>query len=113
MRILTADTLALSPSVESEYLDVLARPRLARFLDGEVVAEVLGILLSFTVRFTPTETVRDCRDAKDNHYLELALAADATVIVSSDNDLLSLSPWRSIPILAPADYLATAPSPGR
>ncbi|MGA9865203.1 MAG: hypothetical protein WBQ75_02045 [Acetobacteraceae bacterium] len=39
-------------------------------------------------------------------YLELALAAGATLIVSSDNDLLILSPWRGIPILRPAEYLA-------
>ncbi|MEO9189015.1 MAG: putative toxin-antitoxin system toxin component, PIN family [Acetobacteraceae bacterium] len=52
----------------------------------------------------------DCRDAKDNKYLELAPAAGATLIVSSDNDLLTLSPWRGIPILRPAEYLARATS---
>jgi putative PIN family toxin of toxin-antitoxin system len=34
--------------------------------------------------------VTDCRDAKDNKYLELALAAGVGVIVSSDDDLLVL-----------------------
>ncbi len=50
----------------------------------------------------------DCRDPKDNMYLELALASGAGTIVSSDGDLLVLHPWRSVRILRPADYLAEA-----
>jgi predicted nucleic acid-binding protein len=58
--------------------------------------------------FVPTEQVTDCRDPKDNLYLELALAAEADTIVSSDADLLVLHPWRSVRILRPADYLGEA-----
>jgi predicted nucleic acid-binding protein len=54
----------------------------------------------------PTVRVNDCRDAKDNKYLELALAAGAAVIVSSDNDLLALSPWRGVRIVTPAAFVA-------
>ncbi|MFZ1426928.1 MAG: putative toxin-antitoxin system toxin component, PIN family [Geminicoccaceae bacterium] len=50
----------------------------------------------------------DCRDAKDNKYLELALAAAADVIISGDTDLLVLHPWRGVRILRPAEYLAEA-----
>ena len=48
----------------------------------------------------------DCRDAKDDKYLELALASGAEVIVSGDADLLVLHPWRGVRVLRPADYLA-------
>jgi uncharacterized protein len=50
--------------------------------------------------------VADCRDRKDNKYLELALAATAEVIVSSDLDLLELDPWRGVRIMRPRDFLA-------
>jgi len=50
--------------------------------------------------------VTDCRDPKDNKYLELALAAGAETIVSGDDDLLVLDPWRGARIMRPADYLA-------
>jgi predicted nucleic acid-binding protein len=53
--------------------------------------------------FEPMEPVTDCRDPKDNKYLELALAAGASVIVSSDDDLLVFDPWRDIRILRPVD----------
>ena len=52
--------------------------------------------------------VADCRDPKDDKYLELAFAAGAETIVSSDDDLLVLHPWRGVRILRPADYLAVA-----
>ena len=46
-----------------------------------------------------TERVQDCRDAKDNKFLELALAAKADILVSSDIHLLELNPYRTIPIV--------------
>ena len=47
-----------------------------------------------------------CRDPDDELFLALALAADAETIVSGDDDLLILTPWRGIAICTPADYLA-------
>ena len=55
--------------------------------------------------FQPLEPVTDCRDPKDNKYLELALAAGASIIVSSGDDLLVLDPWRGIRILRPVNSL--------
>jgi predicted nucleic acid-binding protein len=52
--------------------------------------------------------VTDCPDPKDDKYLELALAAGAETIVSSDDDPLVLHRWRGVRILRPADYLALA-----
>ena len=43
---------------------------------------------------TPTEHVSDCQDSEDNRILEVALTAGALLIVSSDDHLLQLSPWR-------------------
>ena len=49
--------------------------------------------------------MNDCRDAKDNRYLELALAAHATVIISGDEDLLVLNPWRDVRVMRSARFL--------
>ena len=61
-----------------------------------------------TAVVVPPVTVTDCREGKDTKHLELALAANATTIVSSDGDLLVLHPWRGVRILLPAAYLAEA-----
>jgi predicted nucleic acid-binding protein len=43
-----------------------------------------------------------CRDPDDDHVLACALAAQVTLIVSGDTDLLELHPYQGIPILAAA-----------
>jgi uncharacterized protein len=107
-----SDRVAVSEAMVSELLDALARPRLARFIDPELRDEVLSLFDAFGVFFTPAERVADCRDPKDDKVLELALAARADAIVSSDADLLVLHPWRGVRILRPADYLAEAAGGG-
>ena len=103
---LASDQVAMSEQVMAELLDVFARPRLARFVQPKLRDEVLFLLDTFGVYFAPSERVTNCRDPKDNMYLELALAAGAAMIVSSDSDLLVLHPWRSVRVLRPAQYLA-------
>lgn len=102
------DRVALSEPVRAELLDVLHRPKLARFVTPDVRADLLGQLSTLGVFFAPTVPVSDCRDPKDNKYLELALASGAPTIVSSDEDLLVLHPWRGVRIVRPAEYLAAA-----
>ena len=100
------DRFALSKAVLAEVVDVLHRPRLARFIDPALRDELLDLLVSGAAWFDPAERVTDCRDPKDNKYLELAMAASASTIVSSDTDLLVLHPWRGVQILRPVEYLA-------
>ena len=49
-----------------------------------------------------------CRDAKDCKFLALAVACNAGVLVSSDDDLLSLKNWRGTQIGSPAGFLRRA-----
>ena len=46
-----------------------------------------------------------CRDPDDDVVLATAIAAQAQVIVTGDNDLLSLSKYEGIPILSPRQFL--------
>jgi uncharacterized protein len=100
------DVLALSVAVEAEMSAVLNRPRFAQAIPRERRERILKVLRSEAVWFEPIVRVTDCRDPKDDMYLELALAAGAETIVSSDDDLLVLHPWRGVRILRPADYLS-------
>lgn len=100
------DTIALSRPVLAEITGVLNRPKLARFIVPATRDRMLTLLLTHAVWFDPTLAVTDCRDAKDNKYLELVLASNGEILVSSDADLLALNPWRGLRIMRPADYLA-------
>ena len=97
-----------------ELTDVLSRSHFDRYVSrsdrARFVAliqeqfEILGVHEAEAASLEPS-----CRDAKDNFVLALALAAEADVIVSSDHDLLALNPWRGIPIMAPAQFVAQSP----
>lgn len=88
---------------------------LARNSTGTLNAEIrrdfmILVETSFRVFVVPDVKPSDlnppCRDPRDNIFLALALASDADLIISSDEDLLILHPWRGIPILTPAKFLA-------
>jgi putative PIN family toxin of toxin-antitoxin system len=99
LRAEEADIIALSAAV-------LARPKFADAIPRERRERLLGSVRGTAIWFAPAQRVADCRDPKDDKYLELALAAGAEIIVSGDDDLLMLDPRRGIRILRPADYLA-------
>ena len=106
LQALSRDVLALSPPVEAEIIEVLSRPRFSVILTEARRHWILSLLVDGAIWFNPTDRVTDCRDAKDNIYLELALSSRADTIVTGDSDLLVLHPWRAVRIIRPADYLA-------
>src|SRR5258708_4945259 len=80
------DTICLSDAVEAELRAVFFRPKFQRYLTPGCIELLFEFLKAAAIITQPTEPVTDCRDAKDNKYLELALAAGAETIVSSDFD---------------------------
>jgi uncharacterized protein len=101
----THETICLSRAVETEIREVLQRAKFHKYITDATRGRILDILGAAALMFEPADQVTDCRDMKDNKYLELALAAGASIIVSSDEDLLVLDPWRGIRILRPVNYV--------
>ena len=97
--------LILSQAVEDEYRDAVLRPKFDRYAPIVNRQRLLDIVVFAAERIEPRELVRECRDPSDDKYLALAHAGGADVIVSSDDDLLVLHPWRGISILSPSDFL--------
>ena len=104
-------TLAISPAVRAEIADVLSRPKLRQKFPGltdESTARVLAVLdagLQITPEITPEITPAVSRDPKDDMFLALAVESKATYLVSEDNDLLVLDPYRGIRILTVVEFL--------
>ena len=46
-----------------------------------------------------------CRDPKDDKFLELALNGQAEMIISGDNDLLEIDPFKGIRILKVNEFI--------
>lgn len=84
--------LVLSNSVLSELEEVLYRPKFDKYLTKERRQEFLENLTENSQLIDVTEQVNECRDLKDNKYLELALSGQAECISKSalQNQALSL-----------------------
>ena len=55
------------------------------------------------VTITEPLDVPECRDPRDQMFLELAVAAGADALVTGDGDLLALAAVFTIPIITPAE----------
>lgn len=51
------------------------------------------------------QTIKECRDPKDDTILEVAINGKATHIITGDQDLLELHPFRGVAILTPTQFL--------
>jgi putative PIN family toxin of toxin-antitoxin system len=97
--------LLFSEVTMSELTDVLFRQKLDRYVSREERQDFLQHLGS-QAEFVPIiQIVRECRDPKDDKFLEVALNGRADLIVTGDADLLTLHPWRGVEIISPSDYL--------
>ena len=97
--------IAISNEVFEEYRDVLFRKKFDKYLPGNKKANILNILYQECKFITPPQSITACRDPKDNKFLELAVAANATCIITGDADLLVLHPFRNISILNSFSFL--------
>lgn len=84
---------------------MLSRPKFSAAISRLRRDEILLLLSAAGRIVTPVEVVHDCRDAKDNIYLEAALMITGAVVVSGDRDLLELDPWRGRRIMHPAEFV--------
>jgi putative PIN family toxin of toxin-antitoxin system len=101
--------LLYSPVLLQEIQHVHSRGKFS--LDPSKVDNLISFVRTRGEPVFPSEKVAVCRDPKDNPVLECAWAGHADAIVTGDQDLLSLNPFRGIPILTPRQFLDNL-SPG-
>lgn len=111
LKALFSCTVCASIGTMAEIEEVLNRSKFDRYLTRDKRQKFLGNLRRrarlFEVQNVSTIAIDPpCRDPRDNQFLALALEAEADAIVSSDEDLLVMNPWRGILILSPSEFLA-------
>ena len=100
-----AGRLLVSDETAEELRRVLMRTKFDRYVPSEERARFLGRVLDDAILVEITETIDDCRDPKDNKFLELAVSGDATHLVTGEDDLLVLHPFRGVAIMTPQAFL--------
>jgi putative PIN family toxin of toxin-antitoxin system len=106
-------TLFTSAALLAEIEDVLARQKFARRIAqvGSSAADLLAGYRALVQLVRTAEIAPVSRDPDDDHVLACALAAEANLIVTRDQDLLTLDPFRTIRILPARQALALLAEP--
>lgn len=97
--LVTSDTLL------AELRRVLAYPKLAKVIRD--AAQLADLVAGSSVVVTPSRVLAVVRDESDNRVLEAGIEGAADYIVSGDADLLVLGSFEGVPIMAPAEFVAT------
>ena len=97
--------LLASDETFAELVDVIFRSKFDKYLSD---SKRLDFISNFRKSVSWVEIkyhVTDCRDKKDNKFLSLALTSNATLIITGDDDLLVLNPYKNIPIITARMFL--------
>ncbi len=100
--------LVVSSETLIELGEVLSRPKFDRYLPLTDRLEFFDRLRRLALHVPNVPPIVACHDPKDDKFLSLALASRAAFILSGDDHLLRMNPFREIPILSPREYLDRA-----
>lgn len=103
---LTSSQVVVSEPLIEELADVLEREKFDRYVSLADREEFLRRVLQVATTLPVLTEVADCRDADDNRLLALALDSESDYILTGDQDLLTMNPWRRIEIISPRAFLA-------
>lgn len=84
---------------------VLPRIRIKYDLSEDVIEDILATIAVRGQLVIPSRRINVCRDPDDNMFIEAALAGDASVVVTGDDDLLTLKKFESVQFVTPKIFL--------
>jgi len=94
-----------SEATISELNQVLNRQKFDKYVTKQEKEHFVIKLIHKSEQVKITETIAVCRDSKDNKFLELAVSGNADYIITGDDDLLVLHPFRNIKIITVNQFL--------
>jgi uncharacterized protein len=109
-------SLVSSPALLAELADVIGRAKFDAILNrtGTSRERSLAEVRQLAEVIEPPPLPQPvCRDPDDDQVLALAVAAKVEVIVSGDNDLLSLGSFEGIAIVAPVEAVGLIGATGK
>jgi uncharacterized protein len=107
-RAISTGIVLMSDAIFAELSEVLLRPKFDRYSNRAKREAFLDELLGLVEFVEIIEQIDECRDVKDNKYLELAVSGKADLILTGDEDLLVLHPFRQIPIIRIQTFLGSS-----
>ena len=98
-KALLEGSLLVSAATLAELEGVLKRDKFDKYVPLEERLALLATFRAVGISVAIRETVTECRDPKDDKFLDVAINAKVDAIVTGDKDLLALHPFRGIAII--------------
>ena len=95
-----------SPETYNEFSEVLLRTKFDKYISRQEKILALKEFKELAIFSETFESITACRDPKDNKFLELAISANASCLITGDKDLRVLHPFRGVPILNAVDFIS-------
>lgn len=89
----------------SELNNTLVRSKFDKYVSIEERLLFVETLELASVFIEIISDFKDCRDIKDNMFLNLAYDGQASYIITGDKDLLALHPFHKIKIITSGEFL--------
>ena len=99
--------LAVSETLLDEIRLVTARPKFSSYFNSADIEDFLQFLSDNSTFFKVNRIPRRCRDPKDDFLLELAIVADADILLSGDSDLTDMKRIGNCRIMTATEFLLT------
>ncbi len=106
-RILTDEHIKIitSPAINAELEEVLFREKFQKFQTKIYLEAQFTAFLADASTIPITRGFNDCRDPKDNKFLDAAVSGHADFIITGDADLLVLHPFSRVKIVTITDFI--------
>ncbi len=97
--------ICVSDELMTEYYEVLARPKFARFTDFFIRAESLLVTIeNKAIKYAPRVKLNFISDIDDNMILELADESNADFIITGNTTDFTFDTYKNTKILSPKDF---------
>lgn len=95
----------ICPEIISEYIDVVNRPKIQKYVTKARVKDTLEIIEHAAKNVGRKSTVKISRDIDDDYLLAVSHDYDIDYLVTGDKDLLVLKRFGKTKIIKIADFL--------
>ena len=97
-------TIVVTELLLIEIREVAKRPIFKKYFPPKKVNELIDLLEIIALMTTIDLNNTICKDPKDNFLLDLIESSKADILVTGDKDLLTLNPFKTARIIAPAEF---------
>ena len=97
--------ILFSEATFQELQEIFNRSKFDKYISLSIRTQFLAKLKLESEAVEIVEIIKECRDPKDDKFLEVAINGNATHIITGDKDLLELHPFRGVDIITATQFL--------